>query len=69
MPENSKTAWCYSKGGLQGDGHLRLLVTVELRDYTIGNIDKRVWFNGRTSASQAYDVPITLAKPSFRIYH
>ncbi len=27
---------------LPGDGHLRLLVTVELRDYTIGNIDKRV---------------------------
>ena len=39
-----------------------LLVTVELSEYTTGNVNLRVSFNGRASASQADDVgsiPIT----------
>ena len=43
---------------LPGDGQMGLLVTVRSSEYTIGNVDLRVSSNGRTSASQADDVPI-----------
>jgi len=43
---------------LPGDGQVGLLVTVDSFEYTIGIENLRVLFNGRTSASQADDVPI-----------